>query len=105
MRLKAAAVTLVAVTAVLAVTGSTAHGAAHPTPVPGSGPRDPAEALAAGDVAQAAQTLVQDGARSAIATVRDNGRLSSAATPAVVAPATRPFRIGSATKLFTATLI
>lgn len=57
-----------------------------------------------GDVARAAHVLVADGARSATVAVWDHDRLTATAAPDTSEPATRLFRIGSVTKVFTATV-
>lgn len=57
------------------------------------------------EVAEATRVLVADGARRAIVAVADHGRLIAAALPATADPATHLFRIGSVTKVFTATVV
>jgi D-alanyl-D-alanine carboxypeptidase len=97
------------VTAAVAELLTAAVALAAGVPARDAGPSSPVVAASpqpdGSDVARAAQTLVRDGARSATVAVWEDGRLTSAAVPSTPSSATRPFRIGSATKVFTATVV
>ncbi len=106
MKSKTAGVALATLAAALVAVGPSGAANASGTSNTSGGPRSPDSRQATrADVTRAAQILVRDGARSATVAVRDGGRLTSAAAPTAAAPADRPFRIGSVTKVFTATIV
>lgn len=81
------------------------------TPSAGPSPGALGHVPAPAPVQAAARALVRQGAVSAIVAVQQDGRILAAADPQAapsaraVTPAARPFRIGSVTKVFTATVV